>query len=192
MYDSNKIKLVVGLGNPGREYAETRHNVGFKTMDLLAEHLKIDLKKRKFAARFGIGSFEGKQVILLKPWQFMNQSGRSVADAKGFYHIDLKDLLVVLDDMWLQPGTIRLRASGSAGGHNGLADVIEQLGTERFSRLRIGIGRPDQQDPYDYVLSEPASEQKPLLNQAIEKGRDAVLRWLTVGIEKTMNEFNVI
>ncbi len=191
MHESNELKLVVGLGNPGREYAETRHNVGFKTIDLLAEHLNIDLKKRKFAARFGTGHYKGKQVILIKPWQFMNQSGHSVAVAKGFYHIDLQDILVVMDDMWLSPGTIRLRASGSTGGHNGLADIIEKLGTEHFSRLRIGIGRPERQDPYDYVLSDFTDEQKPLIRQAIEKGKQAVLKWITDGIEKAMNEFNV-
>ena len=183
-------KMIVGLGNPGVEYADTRHNVGFKVLDLLAELFEIEVRKRKFAARFGQGEFGGRSIILLKPWRFMNLSGQSVATAVGFYKLDLSDLLVVLDDMWLEPGNIRLRASGSAGGHNGLADIIEKLGTEEFSRLRVGIGQSSETDSVDYVLDEPGKQQKPLIEQAIVMAKEACLCWIKNGIDKAMNQYN--
>jgi PTH1 family peptidyl-tRNA hydrolase len=186
---SNGVKMVVGLGNPGREYADTRHNMGFRVIDLLAQMLAIKLTRRKFGARFGLGEFAGNQLILLKPWQFMNRSGQAVATALGFYKLDAADLLVVTDEMSLEPGRIRLRAKGSAGGHNGLADIIEKLGTEQFARLRIGIGQGDA-DSVDYVLSEPAEAEKPLLEEAIERARDAILCWIECGIQTAMNRFN--
>jgi PTH1 family peptidyl-tRNA hydrolase len=120
------MKIVVGLGNPGDEYIDTRHNTGFKVIDSLSEALEIEVRKRKFGARFGSGEFADKKLILLKPWQFMNRSGEAVATAVGFYKVDAGDLLVVTDDMDLEPGRIRIRAKGSAGGHNGLADIIER------------------------------------------------------------------
>lgn len=186
----SEFKMVVGLGNPGAEYVNTRHNVGFKVIDLLAKNLSVDMKKRKFGARFGSNNFEGKQLILLKPRQFMNLSGQAVAAAVGFYKLDLSDLLVVLDDMWLEPGKIRLRPAGSAGGHNGLADIIEKLNTEKFSRLRIGIGKSDTDDAYDYVLAEPTEQQKLLIQKAVEIAKNAVICWLKHGIETAMNDFN--
>lgn len=187
-----ETKMLIGLGNPGAEYADTRHNVGFKVIDLLAGSLKIDITKRKFKARFGSSQFEGNKIILFKPWQFMNQSGHPVATATLFYKIDLHNILVITDDMWLEPGKIRIRASGSAGGHNGLADIIEKLGTEDFARLRVGIGQSGQQDAYDYVLSVPDRQQKPLIEKAIELARDAALCWLEFGIDRAMNKFNAL
>jgi len=188
----SELKMVVGLGNPGAEYADTRHNVGFKVIDLLAKDMVIEVKKRKFGARLGLTDYAGKKLILLKPWLFMNRSGQPVAAAAGFYKLDLTSLLVVLDDLWLEPGRIRLRAAGSAGGHNGLADIIEKLGTEDFSRLRIGIGRSDPQDDYDYVLSEPTEQQELLMEKAVENAKNAAVYWLENGIEKAMNEFNSV
>ena len=135
-----ETKMVVGLGNPGKEYIDTRHNTGFRVIDALAETLGIEVRKRKFGARFGSSEFADAKLILLKPWQFMNRSGQAVATALGFYKLGANDLLVVTDDMALEPGRIRIRAKGSAGGHNGLADVIEKLSTESFARCRIGIG----------------------------------------------------
>jgi PTH1 family peptidyl-tRNA hydrolase len=173
-----EIKMVVGLGNPGKEYVDTRHNIGFRVIDSLAEALKIDVRKKKFNACLGAGEFADKKVILLKPMQFMNCSGQVVATAAGFYKLAVGDLLVVLDDMALSPGRIRVRMRGSAGGHNGLADVIEKLGTENVSRLRIGIGPSREREAYDYVLSKPADSEKPLLDDAISKARDAVLCWV--------------
>jgi PTH1 family peptidyl-tRNA hydrolase len=183
-------KMVVGLGNPGDRYVDTRHNMGFMVIDSLAAALQVDVKKRKFGARFGLAEFADKKLILLKPWQFMNRSGQAVATAAGFYRIDLGDLLVISDDLDLEPGRIRLRAKGSAGGHNGLADVAQKLGTSDFARCRIGIGRDDRQESISYVLDRPTKEQKPLLTAAIERTRDAVLCWIENGIETAMNRFN--
>ena len=184
------MKMVVGLGNPGVEYKDTRHNMGFKVIDSLAAALGIDVKSRKFGARFGMGEWAGKKLILLKPWQFMNRSGQAVATAAGFYKLDAGDLVVVTDDMALEPGRIRLRAKGSAGGHNGLADIIEKLGTNEFARCRVGIGPSGEQDAVDFVLDRPARADKPLLAEAIERARDAVMCWIEHGIETAMNTFN--
>ncbi len=186
------MKIVVGLGNPGDEYIDTRHNTGFKVIDSLAEALEIEVRKRKFGARFGSGEFANKKLILLKPWQFMNRSGRAVATAAGFYKLDVGGLLVVTDDMDLEPGRIRIRAVGSAGGHNGLADIIDKLGTNEFARCRIGIGRSGEQEAEDYVLDKPTRAQKPLLTAGIERARDAVFCWIEYGIETAMNKFNSI
>ncbi len=184
------IKIVVGLGNPGDEYVNTRHNIGFKVIDLLAEQLSIDVRKRKFGARFGLGQFSDKKLILLKPWRYMNRSGHPVATAVGFYKLDLTDLLVVTDDMALPPGKIRIRPGGSAGGHNGLDDVIQKLGTDTFSRLRIGIGQSQKQDAVGFVLGKPAKQDCLLLDEAIQGAKQAVLSWMENGIEATMNKFN--
>ena len=182
--------MIVGLGNPGDEYADTRHNTGFKVIDSLAETVGIKVKRRKFGARFESGEFADKKLILLKPWQFMNRSGQAVATASGFYKLSVKDLLVITDDMDLEPGRIRIRAKGSAGGHNGLADIIEKLGTNNFARCRIGIGRSSKDDAVDHVLDKPTKEEVPLLAEAIERARKAVFCWIEYGTEKTMNEFN--
>jgi PTH1 family peptidyl-tRNA hydrolase len=152
--------------------------------------LQVDVKKKKFGARFGLTEFADKKLILLKPWQFMNRSGQAVATAAGFYRIDLGDLLVISDDLDLSPGRIRLRAKGSAGGHNGLADIAQKLGTSDFARCRIGIGRDDRQESISYVLDRPSKEQKTLLTAAIERARDAVMCWIENDIETAMNKYN--
>ena len=182
--------MVVGLGNPGDEYVDTRHNAGFRAIDSLAEALRIDVKKKKFGACFGEGEFADKKLILLKPIQFMNRSGQVVATAVGFYTLALSDLLVISDDMALSPGRIRIRARGSAGGHNGLVDVIEKLGTENISRLRIGIGQSGEETAEDFVLDKPTEAEKPLLDEGIDRAREAVLSWVEYGVEETMNKFN--
>lgn len=187
---ADAIKIVVGLGNPGDEYVNTRHNIGFKVIDSLAEQLNIDVRKRKFGARFGLGQFSDKKLILLKPWRYMNRSGHPVATAVGFYKLDLADLLVVLDDMALPPGKIRIRPGGSAGGHNGLADVIEKLGTQTFARLRIGIGQSRNQNAVDFVLDKPKKQDSLLLDEAIQRAKQAVICWMENGIEEAMNKFN--
>ncbi len=184
------MQMIVGLGNPGEKYADTRHNVGFKTVDLLAETIGVQVSKRSFGARLGKGEFAGKPVLLLKPWQYMNCSGQPVAEAVGFYKLRLCDVLVVLDDMWLEPGQIRVRATGTAGGHNGLNDVLEKLGTENVPRLRIGIGRSTADDSIDYVLGKPDSSEAKLVNEGIGRARDAATCWLTEGIEATMTKYN--
>ncbi|HUW20991.1 MAG TPA: aminoacyl-tRNA hydrolase [Sedimentisphaerales bacterium] len=186
----HEIKMVVGLGNPGRGYVNTRHNVGFRVIDSLAEALNIDVRKKKFGAVFGSCEFADKKLILLKPWQFMNSSGQAVAKAVGFYRLGHSDLLVITDDMALEPGRIRIRTKGSSGGHKGLADIMEKLATHSISRLRIGIGRSDRQDAVDFVLDKPTGTEKPLLDEAIERARDAALCWVEYGIGTTMNRFN--
>ncbi len=187
------MKIVVGLGNPGSEYVDTRHNTGFNVIDSLSEALKIDVKKRKFGARLGSGEFAEKKLILLKPWNFMNRSGQVVATVVGFYKLGLEDLMIVTDDMALEPGRIRIRTKGSAGGHNGLADIIEKLGTNNFARCRIGIGHYTEELGYnqvDYVLGKPDEEDKALLDKAIKDAGDAVLCWIEHGLETAMNKFN--
>jgi len=184
------MQMIVGLGNPGKKYAETRHNVGFKAVDLLAETIGIEISKRSFGARLGKGNVAGKSVMLLKPWQYMNRSGQSVADAIGFYKLHLCDVLVVLDDMWLEPGQIRLREKGSAGGHNGLTDVLEKLGTENVPRLRVGIGQCAADDAVDYVLGEPDKKEGGLIKEGIVRARDAAICWLEEGTRAAMAKFN--
>jgi PTH1 family peptidyl-tRNA hydrolase len=185
-----RVKMITGLGNPGREYAATRHNVGFRVIDLLATDLRTDVNKRKFGGRFGECEYKGCKVMLLKPWQFMNRSGDAVSAAAGFYKLALRDVLVVLDDMWLEPGATRMRARGSAGGHKGLLDIIDKLGSDRFPRLRIGIGKSDTVDAVDYVLGAPDKVQSKLIEQAIVRAKDAVLHWIEYGVDDTMSKFN--
>jgi PTH1 family peptidyl-tRNA hydrolase len=184
------LKLVVGLGNPGPEYAETRHNLGFKVIETLDESLGIAVGQQKFGARIGEGWYRERKVMLMKPWQFMNRSGQAVATAVGFYKLALEDLIVITDDKALEPGRVRIRAKGSAGGHNGLADIIARLGSNEFARCRVGIGDCPGALSVDYVLGRPREDERPLLNEAIVRARDAVLCWLESGIDRTMNEFN--
>jgi PTH1 family peptidyl-tRNA hydrolase len=184
------MQMIVGLGNPGKKYAETRHNVGFKVIDLLGGVLGIEVNKKGFGGKLGKGEYAGKQVVLLKPQQYMNLSGMPVVEAVGFYKLDLNDVLVVLDDMWLEPGQIRLRAKGAAGGHNGLADVIEKLGTENVSRLRVGIGQAPADGAVDYVLGEPDKKDAELVNQGVQRAKEAAICWLEEGIEAAMTKFN--
>jgi PTH1 family peptidyl-tRNA hydrolase len=184
------MQMIVGLGNPGKKYVETRHNVGFKVIDLLGGVLGIEVNKKSFGGRVGKGDFAGKQVVLFKPQQYMNLSGMPVAEAVGFYKMDLKDVLVVLDDMWLEPGQIRLREKGSAGGHNGLADVIEKIGTENVPRLRVGIGQAPPEGAVDYVLNHPDKKDAALVNEGVQRAKEAAICWLENGIEAAMTKFN--
>ncbi len=186
----SEVRLIVGLGNPGEEYINTRHNIGFEVIDLLAETFGIKVKKKKFGGRFGELLFEDKKLILLKPESYMNRSGQVVVTAFGFYKLEPSDILVVTDDLALEPGVIRLRRKGSAGGHNGLADIIEKFGSEEFSRLRIGIGRSEWASDIEYVLGKISSEQRPLIDEAVNSAKEAILNWVKSGIDETMNRFN--
>jgi len=186
----DEIRLIAGLGNTGKEYKGTRHNVGFEVIDLLANRLKVKLNREKFGAAFSRTEFEGKKLILLKPLLLMNNSGQVVAAAANFYKLATSGILVITDDMALEPGMIRLRAGGSAGGHNGLIDIIEKLGTEKFSRLRIGIGNRGQAAGRDYVLSKPAKAEKKLIDTAVTEAAEAVLLWIKEGVEAAMSRFN--
>lgn len=157
---------------------------------MLGGEFGVGLDGKKFGARFGRGEFAGVRVLLLKPWRYMNCSGRPVAEAVAFYRMNLCDVLVVLDDMWLEPGQVRLRARGSAGGHNGLADVIAALGTEDVPRLRVGVGRCESADAVDYVLSEPQRDEADSIEEGIGQAKEAAVCWLTEGIEAAMTKFN--
>jgi len=182
--------MVVGLGNPGLKYKNTRHNIGFDVIDRLAERFHVDVRQKKFGARFGTVDLEDKKLILLKPWQYMNLSGQAVATAVGFYKLDLKRVMVVIDDMALEPGSVRLRAKGSAGGHNGLSDIVAKLGTNQVARCRVGIGRDQSGWDVDHVLGRPSKAEQALLDPAIDQAQEAVLCWLSDGIDLAMTRYN--
>ncbi len=186
----NEIKLIAGLGNPGLEYKGTRHNVGFEVVDLLAKRLNVEMNREKFSATFGQAEFEDKKLILIKPMMFMNNSGQVITAVINFYKLTAGDVLVITDDMALEPGMIRLRAAGSAGGHNGLSDIVEKLGTDKFGRLRIGIGSRGRAVGSDYVLSKPLESEREQIDNAMAEAADAVMLWITQGVEAAMSKFN--
>jgi len=186
----DEIRLIAGLGNPGQEYDGTRHNIGFEVIDRLADKYGVDVSKKNFGGVLGQTALEDKKLILLKPLKYMNNSGQVIATAAGFYKLQPLQVLVITDDLALEPGTIRLRASGSAGGHNGLADIIEKLGTSDFPRLRIGIGAKGSAIGRDYVLSRPAAEDRELLNKAVKEAAEASVCWMKQGIDAAMTKFN--
>lgn len=192
------MKLIVGVGNPGLEYARTRHNVGFEAIDRLARrHVQSAGSSSAGCAR---ARFDGltleadigdQRVILLKPTTFMNRSGRSVAQAIGFFKLDVtSDLLVIADDIDLPCGSLRFRGDGGAGGHNGLADILSALGTPQWSRCRIGIDKPGIIPQADYVLGRFTADQTPLVEEGIEQACKAVQMWCREGLAATMNQFN--
>lgn len=184
--------IIVGLGNPGRQYAHTRHNVGFDTIDELADryHISVDTKKHK--ALYGKGMIEGNRVILAKPQTFMNLSGESVRELIDFYKIDeTKELIVIYDDISLEPGQLRLRTKGSAGGHNGIKNIIAHLGGQEFKRVKVGIGeKPRGYDLADYVLSHFSKEEKEHIEEALKRAREAVVKILEGDMDAAMNEYN--
>lgn len=183
--------LIVGLGNPGREYAETRHNVGFRVIYELANKHKIAVTGVKYKALIGQGLINGEKVILAQPQTYMNLSGEAVAPLMNYFKVELENLLVIYDDLDLEPGKLRMRGSGSPGGHNGIKSLIDCLGTKDFSRIRVGIGRPAGPiDVRDFVLSKFFAEEKPLVETAIKRSCEGVELWLKVGLEKAMNQIN--
>ena len=183
------MKLIVGLGNPGKKYEHTRHNMGFDTVDLFAELAKIDIDKEAFKGLVGRGRVFDEDVYLLKPQTFMNLSGESVREIVNYFKIDIEDVVIIFDDMALEPGKIRLRASGSSGGHKGMQNIIDQLGTEEIKRIRIGIGE-SLDDTIDYVLSKPLKEERPLIDEAIKNAVEALKEILKNNFEKAMTNFN--
>ena len=183
------MKLIVGLGNPGKKYEHTRHNMGFDTLDLFAEQAQIDIDKEAFKGVVGRGKILNEDVFLLKPHTYMNLSGESVREIVNYFKIDLEDIIVVYDDMALAVGNIRLRPSGSSGGHKGMQNIIENLNSENIKRIRIGIGEPTY-DTIDYVLSKPVDEEKELINDAIKDAVDAIKEILKSGFDRAMNKFN--
>ncbi len=182
--------LIVGLGNPGSAYSLTRHNVGFRLIDILSREWQIEVKQNKFKGQYGIGQAEGQKVILLKPQTFMNLSGESVVPFLNWYQVPQENLIVIYDDLDLPLGKIRIRAKGSSGGHNGLKSIIAQLGSQEFSRVRVGIGKSEQIETADWVLSRFASEEENVLTEALEQARQAVQVILKQNLAAAMNQFN--
>ena len=195
------MKLIVGLGNPGAEYAKTRHNAGFMALDRLARrHAPTEIARSRFGglgveARISHGTGQGAgeaRVLLLKPMTYMNRSGQSVAEATRFYKLDpATDVLVLVDDTALECGRIRLRAKGSDGGHNGLADIEQKLGTTEYARCRVGVDARGMADQVGYVLGRFTPEQLENLAPALESAADAAEIWAREGIDAAMNKFNV-
>lgn len=184
------MKLIVGLGNPGSAYIGTRHNIGFDTLDLLAADFNVTVNKTGFEGLYTKFVFLDETVFLLKPQTYMNLSGRSVKALTDYYHIMREDLLVVLDDLALKPGSLRLRDRGSSGGHKGLQNIIECLGSDEFKRIRVGVGEPVG-NVVDYVLGVPSVSERPLIEEAISKAAEAIEYFLKCGdFSKTANRFN--
>lgn len=184
--------LIVGLGNPGQQYASTRHNVGFRAADALAEHIGITIRRVRFHALTGEGSVGGQQALLLKPTTYMNLSGQAVGEAARFYKIPPDHVLVISDDVALPPGKLRLRRNGSAGGHNGLKSIIEYLGSDKFPRLKIGVGgkpHPDC-DMADWVLGSFHGQDAIDVEQAVQRAAQAVECLLELGFDQAMNRYN--
>lgn len=184
--------IIAGLGNPGRQYSRTRHNVGFDTIDILADRYHINVDARKHKALYGKGTIEGRKVILAKPQTFMNLSGESIRELIDYYKADEEEeLIVIYDDISLEPGQLRLRTKGSAGGHNGIKNVIQHLGTQVFKRVKVGIGeKPRGYDLADYVLSRFSKEEREFVEDAMERAADAVVKMLEGNIDAAMNEYN--
>ncbi|MFO8058942.1 MAG: aminoacyl-tRNA hydrolase [bacterium] len=185
------MHIIAGLGNPGRSYKDSRHNVGFMVLDLIARENGIKLRSFKYKGRTGAGKIEGEKVFLLKPRTYMNLSGISVAACLKGQKTDPSRLVVIHDDMDLPVGRIKVKARGGAGGHKGISSIIECLKTDEFARVRIGIGKPtDREDTVDYVLSPFSPAEKEELKGALEKGSRAVLEVVFEGADAAMNKFN--
>jgi PTH1 family peptidyl-tRNA hydrolase len=184
------VYLIVGLGNPEKQHAGNRHNVGFQAVDLLAAKHGIRCTKKRFRALWGEGKIGTHRVILVKPQTYMNDSGVSVGPMSGVYRVRPDHILVIHDDLDLPLGKVRLRPGGSSGGHRGIISLIEQLGSPDFGRLRIGIGRPEQGDPVDYVLDDFTREQAPVIAQTLATLPDIVEMVLNEGLRQAMNRYN--
>lgn len=185
------MKLVAGLGNPGKEYEHTRHNMGFDTVDLLAKRLGVSLWKDSFKADVATVMVSGEKVLLVKPRTYMNNSGEAVAALAKYYKIDPEEIFIICDDLDLAPGMTRIRKKGSAGGHNGIRSLIACLGTEDFNRFRIGIGHPkDGHTVIEHVLGRPYGEDIERLGESVTRMADAVECALAFGMDKAMNRFN--
>lgn len=185
------LKLVIGLGNPGKEYARTRHNAGFMVVERLADAFRISMDKNKFDTIYGKGKIQAKDVMLAKPQAFMNRSGPPVQKLAGFYRISCEDMLIIHDDIDLAFGRIKIKEKGGDGGHKGIRSIKDALGGGNFTRLRIGIGRSGAgADVVDHVLGRFDPEEKALLDKIIATAMDAVLTILCEGAKEGMNRFN--
>lgn len=184
--------LVVGLGNPGAKYESTRHNMGFLVADKLAQNEKLKFNKLRFKAWTAAWEVGGEKVLLMKPQTYMNLSGEAVGQAARFYKIPADHVLVISDDIALPAGKLRIRAGGSAGGHNGLKNIIQHLGTDRFPRIKVGVGSPQQaeHDIADWVTGKPMGEDQKVIIEALDKAVAAIPVLIEQGVDRAMNRFN--
>ncbi|MBL0699486.1 MAG: aminoacyl-tRNA hydrolase [Desulfosarcina sp.] len=189
---ADETRLIIGLGNPGEEYIKTRHNAGFMVIDAISDTFAIALDKKKFDAEFGRGSIEGVEVILVKPQSFMNRSGPPVQKLAAYFKISTQDILVIHDDIDLNLGRLKIKEKGGGGGHNGIKSLINALNGVNFSRLKIGIGRPNEHmGIINHVLGRFTSKESEVMEQAIARAKAAVVKILCNGIKEGMNRFNV-
>lgn len=185
------LKIIVGLGNPGQKYTNTRHNIGFDTVDLIARRLGMTVETLKWKAMVGEAREGADRILLVKPQTYMNKSGESLREIVQFYKVDPSDVLVILDDVDIKLGRIRMRANGSAGTHNGLRSIVQLLGTDQFPRLRVSIGRrPMQMDLADFVLSRYTDAEQKAVEEEMEAAADCALMFVKEGAEAAMNRFN--
>ena len=193
MFGRNSVSwLIVGLGNPGKEYAKTRHNCGFRAIDILAEKLNCKIDKCKFQGLYGQTTWNGTKLFLLKPQTFMNLSGRSILQLSSYFNIPPQRIIVIFDDISLEPGRLRIRANGSAGGHNGIKSIINEVGSQDFPRVKIGVGAKAnaEQDLADWVLSTFSASEEKALSSALNNAADAALCIIKDGIPAASNQFN--
>ena len=184
--------LIVGLGNPGKEYERTRHNCGFRALDILAGKLGCKVDKGKFQGLYGQVNYEGHKLLLLKPLTYMNLSGRSVLQLSAYFQVPPQRIIVLFDDISLEPGRLRIRADGSAGGHNGIKSIINEVGSQDFPRVKIGVGGKahPEQDLADHVLSTFSASEEKALASALERAADAALCIIEKGVPEAANRFN--
>ena len=183
--------LIAGLGNPEEDYSNTRHNMGFDTINKLAKQYKIEVNKNKFKGLYGIGNIENQKVVLLKPQTFMNLSGESIKEAIDFYKIQKENIIIIYDDMDVSVGSIKIRKKGGPGTHNGAKSVVHELVSEDFPRIRVGIGKPaDEYDAIDYVIGKLDEEKYKALEAGINRAADATIYYIEYGIDNAMNRLN--
>lgn len=191
MPESNERYVIVGLGNPGRDYRGNRHNIGFMAIDRLAEHLGVKFTRMEFRAIITKANYQERQLVLAKPQTFMNLSGQAAGALVRYYKVPLTNLLVAYDDVDLPLGTLRLRPGGGSAGQKGMASIIERLGTQDFPRLRLGIGRPSgRMEAADYVLQDFSSAEIEILKPTLQRACEAMLTYVTQGLAAAMNEYN--
>lgn len=184
------LKLVVGLGNPGLQYAGNRHNVGFMLLDRLAAEEHREFSRKRFDSKLCELTLGGKRVLLIKPLTYMNLSGSTVERAAAFYHTPTSEIMIIHDDLDLPLGRFRLRSGGGAGGHHGVESIIDKIGTDKIPRLRIGIGRPDSHEDVGHVLGNFSESEKSLLEDVLDQAAQALRVWVSGGIISAMNQFN--
>ena len=192
MTGSSEAWLIVGLGNPGKEYERSRHNCGFRALDILAKELGCSVDRGKFQGLYGQTVYHGKKLYLLKPLTYMNLSGRSVLQLSAYFSIPPQRIIVLFDDISLAPGRLRVRSDGSAGGHNGIKSIIQSLGTDQFPRVKVGVGakpHPDY-DLADWVLSRFSAQEEKALEPALTNAAEAAVLVLTQGVEKAASAYN--